>query len=88
MEISRILKCDEDLMDGKDVVDILKSPRIVRLGFFGKETEGSWEGLIVSRHTGNMEEWHLVFDGFVGAIEEEDGMIGGKEVDGSQMTEK
>ena len=44
--------------------------------------------MIVSRQPGNMEERHLVFVGFVGAVEEKDGMVGGKEVDGSGMTEK
>ena len=58
------------------------------MGFFGEETESDGEGLIVSRHTGDMEEWHLVCVGFVCAVEEEDGVVGGKEVDGSGMTEK
>ena len=44
--------------------------------------------MIVSRHPGNMEELHLVFVGFVGAVEEKDGMVGGKELEGGRMTEK
>ena len=35
-----------------------------------------------------MEEWHLVFVGFVGAIKEEDGIVGGKEFDQGRMTEE
>ena len=30
-----------DLIDGKDVVESLKSPRIIRLSFFSKKTEGN-----------------------------------------------
>ena len=29
-----------DLIDGKDVVESLKSPRIIRLSFFREKTEG------------------------------------------------
>ena len=75
-------------MNGKNIVERLVFPRIIRLNFFGEKTEGNREGLIVSRHSGNMEEKHLVFVGFVCAVKEEDGVVGGKEVDGSRMTEK
>ena len=75
-------------MNGKNMVERLECPRIIRLGFFGKKTEGNRERLIVSRHYGNMEERHVVFVGFVCAVEEEDGVVGGKEVDGSRITEK
>ena len=72
------------MIDGKDVVESLKSPRIISLSFFSEKTEG----MIVSRQPGDMEEWHLVFVGFVGAVEEKDGMVGGKELEGGRMTEK
>ena len=75
-------------MNGKNIVEILECPRIIRLGFFGEKTEGNRERLIVSKHPSNMEEKHLVFVGFVCAVKEEDGVVGGKEVDGSGMTEK
>ena len=75
-------------MNGKNMVEILECPRIISLGFFGEKTEGNGERLIFSRHSGNMEERHLVFVGFLCAVKEEDGVVGGKEVDGSQMTEK
>ena len=75
-------------MNGKNMAEKLECPRIIRLGFFGKKTEGDRERLIVSRHSGNMEERHLVFVGFVGAVEEKDGMVGGKELEGGRMTEK
>ena len=84
---------DDDLrrrdgVNGKNMVERFECPRIIRLGFFGKKTEGNRERLIVSRHSSNMEERHLVFFGFVCAVKEEDGLVGGKEVDGSGMTEK
>ena len=44
--------------------------------------------MIVSRQPGDREEQHLVFVGFVGAVEEKDGMVGGKELEGKRMTEK
>ena len=44
--------------------------------------------MIVSRQPGDMEERHLVVFGFVGAVEEKDGMVGGKELEGGRMTEK
>ena len=75
-------------MDGKDVVESLKSPRIIRLGFFGKEKEFNGEFLIFSRHYSNMEEGHLVLVGFLGAVKEKDGMLGGKELEGRRMSEK
>ena len=75
-------------MNGKNMVERFECPRIIRLGFFGEKTEGNRERLIVSRHSGDMEERHLVFVGFVCAVGEEDGVVGGKEVDGSGMTEK
>lgn len=35
-----------------------------------------------------MEKGHLVFVGFVGAVKEKDGVVGGEELDGRRMTEK
>jgi len=75
-------------VNGKNMAERLECPRIISFGFFGKKTEGNREGLIFSRHSGNMEEQNLVFVGFVCAVGEEDGVLGGKEVDGSGMTEK
>ena len=75
-------------MNGKNMAEKLECPRIIRLGFFGEKTEGDRENLIVSRHSGNTEERHLVFVGFACAVEEKDGVVLGKEVDGSGMTEK
>ena len=75
-------------MNGKNMVERLECPRIIRLGFFGKKTEGDRECLIFSRHSSNMEEQHLVFVVFVGAVEEKDGMVGGKDLEGRRMTEK
>ena len=75
-------------MNGKNMVERLECPRIIRLGFFSEKTEGNREHLIVSRHSGNMEERHLVFFGFVCAVKKKDGVVGGKELDGSRMTEK
>ena len=68
-------------MNGKNMVERFECPRIIRLGFVGKKKEGNRECLIVSRNSGNMEERHLVFVGFVCAVKEEDGVVGGKEVD-------
>ena len=44
--------------------------------------------MIVSRKPSKMEERHLVFVGFVGAVKGKDGMVGGKELEGGRMTEK
>lgn len=35
-----------------------------------------------------MEEGHLVFVYFVGAVEEKDGMVGGKKLEGSRIAKK
>ena len=75
-------------MNGKNVVERLKCPRVIGLGFFGKETEGNRECVVVPRDTGNMEEGNFVLICLVGAVKEEDGVVGGKELDGSRMTEK
>jgi len=77
-----------DLVNGKNVVERLKCPRVIGLGFFGEETEGDRECVVVPRDTGDMEEGHFVLICLVGAVEEEDGVVGGKELDGSRMTEK
>ena len=77
-----------DLVNGKNVVERLKCSRVIGLGFFGEETEGDRECVVVPRDTGNMEEGHFVIICLVGAVKEEDGVVGGKELDGSRMTEK
>ena len=77
-----------DLVNGKNVAERLKCPRVIGLGFFGKETEGDRECVVVPRETGDMEEGHFVLIRLVGAVKEEDGVVGGKELDGSRMTEK
>ena len=51
------------------------------MGFFGEETEGDRESVVVPRDTGDMEEGHFVLIRLVGAVEEEDGVVGGKELD-------
>ena len=78
--------CDDnlrrrDFVNGKNVVERLKCPRVIGLGFFGEETEGDRECVVVPRDTGDMEEGHFVLICLVGAVEEEDGVVGGKELD-------
>jgi len=77
---------DDDLrrrdgVNGKNIVERFECPRVIGLGFFGEETEGDRESVVVPRDTGDMEEGHFVLICLVGAVEEEDGVVGGKELD-------
>ena len=64
-------------MGSEDRVESFQSPFVVDVSFFCKEAEGCAERIVVAIDAGNVEERHVVFVGFICAIQKEGGVVAG-----------